>query len=34
LDLRISRIRVGFDFAYIPFDLLGSTQMADFRTYF
>ncbi len=34
LDLRVSRIRVGFDFAYVPFDLLGNTQMADFRTYF
>jgi len=34
LDLRVSRLRVGFDFAYIPFDLLGDTQMADFRAYF
>ena len=34
LDVRVSRVRVGFDFAYSPFDLLGNTQMFDFRVYF
>ena len=34
LDVRISQIRLGFDFAYIPFDLLGNTQMVDVRVHF
>lgn len=34
LDVRLSSLRLGFDFAYIPFDLLGNTQMIDFRIYY
>jgi hypothetical protein len=34
VDVRFSSLRFGFDFAYIPFDLLGNTQMVDFRVYF
>ncbi len=34
LDVRVSRVRLGFDFAYMPFDLLGNTQMVDFRVYY
>ena len=34
LDVRVTSVRFGFDFAYIPFDLLGNTQMVDFRVYF
>jgi len=31
LDVRIDRIRLGFDYAYVPFDLLGDTNMFDVR---
>ncbi|MEM6782410.1 MAG: PorV/PorQ family protein [Bacteroidota bacterium] len=34
LDVRVADYRVGFDYAYTPFDFLGSTQMIDFRVYF
>lgn len=34
LDIRVSSVRFGFDYAYIPFDLLGNTQMVDFRIYY
>lgn len=31
LDVSIDRIRVGFDYAYVPFDLLGDANMFDVR---
>lgn len=31
LDVRIDRIRLGFDYAYVPFELLGDTNMFDVR---
>ncbi|HEX9658843.1 MAG TPA: hypothetical protein VGA18_01025 [Rhodothermales bacterium] len=31
LDVKIDRIRLGFDYAYVPFDLLGDTNMFDVR---
>ncbi len=34
LDVRVSAVRLGFDFAYIPFDMLGDTQMIDLRIYY
>ncbi len=34
LDLRVTGVRFGFDYAYTPFELLGDTQMIDFRVYF
>ncbi len=34
LEVQVSRVRFGFDYAYVPFDLLGDTQMVDFRVYF
>lgn len=34
LDVRALGIRAGFDYAYTPFELLGNTQMLDFRIYF
>lgn len=34
LDLQLSGVRFGFDYAYVPFDLLDSTQIMDFRIYF
>ena len=34
LDVLVSSVRFGFDYAYTPFDLLGDTQMIDFRVYF
>ena len=34
LDVRALGVRVGFDYAYTPFELLGNTQMLDFRLYF
>lgn len=34
LDVRIDRIRLGFDYAYVPFDLLGDTNMFDVRISF
>ena len=34
LDVRVSRLRFGFDYAYTPFELLGNTHMVDFRLYF
>lgn len=34
LDLRVTGARFGFDYAYTPFELLGDTQMIDFRVYF
>ena len=34
LDVRVSSVRLGFDFAYIPFDMLGDTQMVDLRIYY
>ena len=34
LDVRAFGFRLGFDYAYTPFDLLGQTQVVDFRVYF
>lgn len=34
IDLRAFGVRLGFDYAYTPFDLLGQTQVVDFRVYF
>ena len=34
LDLRVYSVRFGFDYAYLPFDRLDSSQMIDFRVYF
>ncbi|MDE2730075.1 MAG: PorV/PorQ family protein [Bacteroidota bacterium] len=34
LDVRALGVRAGFDYAYTPFELLGNTQMLDFRLYF
>jgi len=34
LDLQLSGVRFGFDYAYVPFDLLDSTRIVDFRIYF
>lgn len=34
LDVRTLGIRTGFDYAFTPFELLGNTQMLDFRVYF
>ncbi len=34
LDLRIYSVRFGFDYAYLPFDRLDSSQLIDFRLYF
>ncbi len=34
LNVRTLGIRTGFDYAYTPYDLLGNTQMLDFRIYF
>ena len=34
LDIRVGAPRFGFDYAYTPFELLGNTQMVDFRIYF
>ncbi len=34
IDVRIGGPRFGFDYAYTPFELLGKTQMVDFRIYF
>lgn len=34
LDIRVASVRVGFDYAYLPFDFLGDTQLMDFRVYF
>ena len=34
LDLRVSALRFGFDFGYIPFDHLGDTRLIDFRLNF
>ncbi|NBC18894.1 MAG: PorV/PorQ family protein [Bacteroidetes bacterium] len=34
MDLEVSGLRVGFDFAYIPFDVLNSTQLFDLRFYY
>lgn len=34
LDIRVTGVRFGFDYAYIPYDFLGDTQMVDFRLYF
>lgn len=34
LDLRVDRMRVGFDYAYVPFTLLGSTNMFEVRISF
>lgn len=34
LDIQLSGVRFGFDYAYVPFDLLDSTQIMDFRIYF
>lgn len=34
LDVQLSGVRFGFDFALVPFDLLGNTRMIDFRVYF
>ncbi len=34
LDIRAFGSRLGFDYAYTPFNLLGQTQVVDFRVYF
>jgi len=34
IDVRAFGVRLGFDYAYTPFDLLGQTQVVDFRVYF
>lgn len=34
LDVRVSTVRFGFDFAYVPYELLGNTRLIDFRVYF
>lgn len=34
LDIQLSGVRFGFDFAYIPFDLLDDTRTIDLRLYF
>ena len=34
IDVGLSSARFAFDYAYTPFDLLGDTQMLDFRIYF
>ena len=34
LDVQVQGVRFGFDFAYIPFDLLDDTRTFDFRVYF
>lgn len=34
LDVQLSSVRFGFDFAYVPFDLLDETKTFDFRVYF
>ena len=34
LGVRVGGIRFGADFAYLPFDLLGDTQLIDLRVYF
>ena len=34
LDVQVSGARFGFDFAYVPFDLLDETKTFDFRIYF
>ncbi|MCY4233413.1 MAG: PorV/PorQ family protein [Bacteroidetes bacterium] len=34
IDVRAFGVRLGFDYAYTPFELLGQTQVVDFRIYF
>jgi hypothetical protein len=34
LDVRLSGVRFGFDFAMVPFDMLDNTRTFDFRVYF
>ncbi len=34
IDVRAFGSRLGFDYAYTPFELLGQTQVVDFRVYF
>ena len=34
LDLQLSGVRFGFDYAYVPFDLLDRSQTIDFRIFF
>ncbi len=34
LDFALSSVRFGFDYAYLPFDNLGETQLFDLRFYF
>lgn len=34
LDVAVSGVRFGFDFAYVPFDRLGNVQLFDFRVHF
>ncbi len=34
LEVRVSKVRFGFDYSYVPFDALSDTQMIDFRVYF
>ncbi|NNE68876.1 MAG: PorV/PorQ family protein [Rhodothermales bacterium] len=34
LDVEVSGVRFGFDYGYIPFDLLENVQMFDFRVHF
>lgn len=34
IEVRVSGVRFGFDYAYVPFDFLSDTQMVDFRVYF
>ncbi len=34
VEVRVTQVRFGFDYAYVPFDFLSNTQMVDFRVYF
>lgn len=34
LDVQVAKARFGFDFAYVPFDLLDDVRMFDFRVHF
>ncbi|MFT5143315.1 MAG: hypothetical protein ACI80V_002284 [Rhodothermales bacterium] len=34
IDVQVASVRFGFDFAYVPFDLLDDVRMFDFRVYF
>lgn len=34
LDVQVSGVRFGFDYGFVPFDLLDNVQMLDFRVHF